>query len=459
MADFFGFLVTRKGLFCCVSGIAVLFGGIAGLRSWNARMTPEKIAAGKVLFEHEWQVNDKLSNGGDGLGPVFNARSCVACHSQGGVGGSGGNEFNVTAFEVKPGDVRSDFVNHVVHADSVDSRKETKENVLRMFPLLTTILEIVNPDRSYGGGGNPGCGDVPSPASRPETVSVVVRENPVTFHELNSPQLFGVGLIDQMSDLSISMHGTQRAANRIADEFSGKFFNSNGIGNTRLAKGGIGKFGWKGQFASLEDFVASACAMEMGLSNSKFSQPVPLQHVEDHEAKMDMTRQQLHELVCFVRSLPAPEQVLPTDPNLLKRVNYGEQLFGEIGCTDCHVKDMGGVEGVYSDFHLYNLEEISTDGPQYSGDKNEAKFDFNRSHPHPDQWQTPPLWGVADSAPYMHDGASSTLEKAILRHKGQASYSRKRFKKLSQDQQDVIIEFLNTLRAPQAVKPSELTQR
>ena len=45
-------------------------------------------AVGQALFEHEWTPNDPLAEG-DGLGPVFNAKSCVACHFQGGIGGGG----------------------------------------------------------------------------------------------------------------------------------------------------------------------------------------------------------------------------------------------------------------------------------------------------------------------------------------------------------------------------------
>jgi mono/diheme cytochrome c family protein len=49
----------------------------------------ERLAAGKELFTREWLPGDKRSHAGDGLGPVFNARSCAACHHQGGVGGAG----------------------------------------------------------------------------------------------------------------------------------------------------------------------------------------------------------------------------------------------------------------------------------------------------------------------------------------------------------------------------------
>src|SRR5260370_27336066 len=62
---------------------------------------PAMAQAGEVLFKHQWTANDKLSPGGDGLGPVFNATSCVACHNQGGPGGAGGLDHNVTTFTIR----------------------------------------------------------------------------------------------------------------------------------------------------------------------------------------------------------------------------------------------------------------------------------------------------------------------------------------------------------------------
>src|SRR5262249_34893620 len=44
---------------------------------------------GKELFTREWLPRDPRAHGGDGLGPVFNDSSCVACHNLGGVGGGG----------------------------------------------------------------------------------------------------------------------------------------------------------------------------------------------------------------------------------------------------------------------------------------------------------------------------------------------------------------------------------
>ena len=98
------------------------------------------------------------------------------------------------------------------------------------------------------------------------------------------------------------------------------------------------------------------------------------------------------------------------------------------------------------------VEETEDRGTGSDG-KAEEEFDFDRSTPHPDQWQTPALWGVADSAPYFHDGGSPTLRAAVERHKGQANSSRQRFESLSTNDQKCLIRFLRTLKAP---APSQL---
>ena len=52
-------------------------------------LLPTDVASGQELFEHQWEPNDPLTPAGDGLGPVFNETSCLACHRQGGAGGGG----------------------------------------------------------------------------------------------------------------------------------------------------------------------------------------------------------------------------------------------------------------------------------------------------------------------------------------------------------------------------------
>jgi CxxC motif-containing protein (DUF1111 family) len=75
-------------------------------------------------------------------------------------------------------------------------------------------------------------------------------------------------------------------------------------------------------------------------------------------------------------------------------------------------------------------------------------------HPLPDEWKTPPLWGVAGSAPYFHDGASPTLEAAIFRHQGGAATVTKAFQALAEVDREAVISFLKSLQPPAEAKPA-----
>jgi hypothetical protein len=50
---------------------------------------------GRELFFREWMPGDARSHGGDGLGPLYNETSCVACHNLGAPGGAGPASKNV----------------------------------------------------------------------------------------------------------------------------------------------------------------------------------------------------------------------------------------------------------------------------------------------------------------------------------------------------------------------------
>ena len=88
---------------------------------WGPRASAESKAAGLTLFEHEWTAHDPIAKG-DGLGPVFNGRSCVACHFQGGVGGGGANQHNVVSFELLPTRDRPTLKGGLIHAFAIENR-------------------------------------------------------------------------------------------------------------------------------------------------------------------------------------------------------------------------------------------------------------------------------------------------------------------------------------------------
>ena len=72
----------------CVSRLCQSIGG--GLaRADSEPAKADSVAVGYEIFNREWMPNDPRSHGGDGLGPVYNDSSCVACHNSGGSGGAG----------------------------------------------------------------------------------------------------------------------------------------------------------------------------------------------------------------------------------------------------------------------------------------------------------------------------------------------------------------------------------
>jgi CxxC motif-containing protein (DUF1111 family) len=125
----------------------------------------------------------------------------------------------------------------------------------------------------------------------------------------------------------------------------------------------------------------------------------------------------------------------------------GEALFHKIGCASCHMPDLGGVQGIYSDLLLHRVG--------YYGDAAAMPDSTPSDFPLLDEWKTPPLWGVADSAPYFHDGRSDTLSAALLRHRGEAKHVTEAYTRLSAAEQYRLVEFLRTLKAPPDAVPAK----
>lgn len=233
----------------------------------------------------------------------------------------------------------------------------------------------------------------------------------------------------------------------IGKEFQGNFDAT--MGKVRvLPDGRVGKFGWKAQFATIEEFVATACAVEVGLSNSYRQQDQPGEFQADKNAEYDMTSHQLDSLTTFCLTLERPILKPPADAASLQSVLRGQQVFSEIGCAECHTPDLGGVKGLYSDLCLHSIAD-----PDHNGYVREPEVPLPSNVPAMTEWKTPPLWGVADSAPYMHDGSSLTLEAAIKAHGGEAKHTREKFQEgIDKKDREALIAFLKALRAPSTGK-------
>lgn len=405
---------------------------------------------GRILFEHEWQANDPLSPQGDGLGPMFNAKSCKACHWLNSAGGAGPNRDNVqllTFVAGKEPPSRNTFC--------APEQRSTVHPAVTVAN-RTTVFHRLSSDEGYEEwrkrffgprsdsplvqrlANFPIAHDNQRATTVPPVVMLPVRSGEsFRLSQRNTPALWGMAQIDRIAEHAIEdvAREQSRLTAGVGQGIHGRV--------PRLPSKNLGKFGWRGQIASLEQFVLTACAVEVGLS-SRGHPDVALPHKNQQPQGIDLDDNQTAAMIEFVVSLPRPKQRLPQDARELGQVQAGEAVFHSIGCAVCHRAELGGVRGLYSDLLLHDLGPRLSDpaiGPQ-SAYETVDRPTAERS------WRTAPLWGVADSGPWLHDGRAATLEAAILWHGGEADGAVRRFRQLMSPAQATLIAFLTSLNSP-----------
>lgn len=368
------------------------------------------IDLGHDLFIHVWQFNDKLS-GGDGLGPMFNERSCVGCHNQGGVGGAGANEKNVQLLSMVPGATTLSETDRSkqaaqVHPGLVDRpggvvlhkfcqdykyvawRRERVSMANTLGSPMAYAPKIFRPDVlsaddffNFQRAARRGRLHADPRQLGRELQQIVdiadakggLRNESIKLQltERNTPTIFGAGLIDQVTDAEIEAQEARQASAGDGQRASRRNGPVGGRGGPRLvargrvmlsrdneaqrvslALGGrvarlpdgrIGRFGWKGQNATLKDFTLDACAVELGLQTEGRPQALDPRHAKftaNAARQPDLDAIQCEALVSYLSDLPAPQPVEP----ILKdtaHIAAGRALFESVGCEDCHVQTVG----------------------------------------------------------------------------------------------------------------------
>ena len=128
--------------------------------------------------------------------------------------------------------------------------------------------------------------------------------------------------------------------------------------------------------------------------------------------------------------------------------------FKSIGCAECHVPELGEIDNIYSDLLLHVMGPELVDTPSYGAFL--ARSDAQPVRPAracaasagtatDEEWRTPPLWGLRNSAPYLHDGRATSLEEAILLHGGEGSAAAQRYRQLPAREQSQLSAFLLSL--------------
>ena len=235
----------------------------------------------------------------------------------------------------------------------------------------------------------------------------------------------------------------------------------------------IRPFGRKGEKFSMRDFDVAAMEFHFGI------QPVEVvgEHVDaDGDGVVnEMTVFDMSALHVFDVTNPVP-LIEPLD--VVARAGF--QAFQHVGCARCHVPVLktrsrhlplsfpeSPQEPSRNRYLQIDLVEVGFppdpggDGvlvPLFAdlkrhdmGDELQENFEFGEISNR--EFTTARLWGVADTAPYLHDGRATTLSQAITAHGGDAEASRNAFLELSDAEQEHLIAFLKKLRTPN--RPNE----
>ena len=175
----------------------------------------------------------------------------------------------------------------------------------------------------------------------------------VTRSQRNPTPLFGLGLIDAIPAKAIEAMAKRQA--KESPETRGRV--------SHVKDGRVGRLGWKGQVASVEDFVLNACAVELGLEVPGHHQALIPQAPKYRASGLDLTSEECSSLVAYVKSLPKPDERQPFGDEEAKVQEAGRATFASIGCAACHSPTVGDVQGIYSDLLLHDMgPAISDDG-------------------------------------------------------------------------------------------------
>ena len=335
----------------------------------------------------------------EGLGPLYNATSCVDCHQSPVTGGASqvtelrAGRYNGATFTPHPG-------GSVVHD------RATNETIQQR---------------------------------------VLASDNVRAFR--SSLSLLGDGFIEAIADSTLIAISNNQPPGMQGQVVMVPVLEANGALR-------VGRFGWKDQHASLLSFAADAYVNEMGITSPlQLDEPtfdgVSVADFEDH-AQPEDDGTNINAFAQFMRATKVPPR-LPstTTPNVIA----GANVFSSAGCDICHVPTIvtapvgtiinGGTfvippalgNKVIHPFSDFLLHDVGTgDGiVQNGGPDSQYKL------------RTPPLWGLRARTRFMHDLQSLTLPQAIRRHGVEAQSVIDYVNSLSATEQGQLIAFLNSL--------------
>ena len=438
-----------------VRGTADAFSQPSGNMSFEGELD---FKVGNGLFRKNWVSSPASTQASDGLGPLFNARSCQGCHIKDGRG--------------HPPDGLGEDSGALILRVSIPSTEE--EGAEPIWDYLAS-----RPEPTYGSQiqTRSVAGQVAEAtlAITYEDVEVRLSDGQSAFlrrptYELQdlaygllhpdtmlspriAPQMIGLGLLEAVPASDILAHADEDDAD--ADGISGR---PNMILSPEFGELMLGRFGHKAGTATIREQSAAAFAGDMGLSTSlnaaAFGECTNAQLAcrsapdggDASHGGLEVDNESLDLVAFYARNLGVPARRDEGDPEVLR----GKQIFHESGCPACHQPS----------FVTHRLEDRPEQSFQliwpYTDlllhDMGDGLADHRpEGQAGGTEWRTAPLWGiglteqVSGRATFLHDGRARSLLEAILWHGGEAQASRDKVVAMPSSDREALIRFLESL--------------
>jgi CxxC motif-containing protein (DUF1111 family) len=411
-----------------------------------ANITPEHeraFFAGNSFFNQNWVQAPASTTARDGLGPLFNARTCSGCHFKDGRG--------------RPPLTEDEAFNALLLRLSVPGRGEHGESL---------------PEPTYGGQLQPFAIDGVMPEASPR---VVLSERPGTYADgeafslsepsyemlgLNygplaadvlvsprvAPAMIGLGLLEAIPEERL--RSLADPEDQDGDGISGRL---NHVWDVTRQAVTVGRFGWKAEQPTVRQQAAGAFLGDVGITSSLFpnrecgpTQTDCMNAVDG--GSPEIADDLLDNVEAYSQLLAVPARRKFAEPDVVA----GSALFREIGCASCHVArhETGSFVGrpelegqvifPYTDLLLHDM------GPQLSDERPSFEAEGN-------EWRTPPLWGMGHYLTVnghdrlLHDGRARGVAEAVLWHGGEGEAAREAFRQLSGAERARVVAFVESL--------------
>lgn len=421
--------------------------------------------AGKALANQPWVKAPTTTTARDGLGPLYNARSCLACHVNGGRGHLPQGEDLVRASVLRlslPANTqyqRAGVRAHPVYGEQIQGQSVALADQLGVSPAALgpgaelearaeakVSLRWRERRYTYPDGATV---NLRSPRPVLSRLAYGPLGDEVLFSLRHAPAIHGAGLIALIPEAAILARADP--ADRDGDGLSGR---ANRVWSRSQRAWVLGRFGWKANLPDLEHTVAGAFARDLGISNPLFPEG-PCTAAQERCRRMatgagddgfELSAALLQLVVDFTANLGVPA----ARPRSAEGHAAGAALFEEVGCAGCHTPSYVtgpsaryahlGAQRIwpYSDFLLHDMGEALAD----------ARADYRASGR---EWRTAPLWGAGlaaetnGAAHYLHDGRAASLEEAVLWHGGEAAPARAAFAHLDAPRRGLLLAFVGSL--------------